>query len=284
MNDTASSAPVATPDIKTDPISTLQTNPTIPTISKKIDNQLNKVETKSDVKLDAKEESINLGKINDSVQQMIDSTSVASKESIDKSINKSNIQNVPDKVIDAFTQLGNLINNQTAPQLAHPLQRVVSDFSVTQANYSLKMRDAEPGINETKIELSTPSISSVMKEGYDAKIKIYPPELGHVIAKLRVDKNSTDLVILTENSHVKGIVESNLPKLREHFQQAGINLTDIQVHTSLSDAKEQNSQQEGQRHHESYSLKEYTNEINNKQTIAPEEEKKSPNTIIDTYA
>ena len=236
------------------------------------------------VKLDAGSVTDVMNKLDDSAGQNIEDVKALSEKSFSQPVHQQDIQVVPDKITDAFVQLGNLINGQTAPHLSRSPQELSNDLHVERVDYTLGMKNIQQATNETSIELGMPSITSFLKEGYDAKIKIYPPELGHVIAKLRVDKNSTDLVIMTENNHVKGIVEANLPRLRDHFQQAGINLADLQVQVSPFESRNQGSHQEGQRNSKPDLAGEYIKESGGEQTAALLEVKKSLNTIIDTYA
>lgn len=217
----------------------------------------------------------------DPVQQDLSSTHVVSAVVTDQQVNHQDLQTVPHKFVDAFTQLGNLVNTQTMAQFNHSPS---TTLSAQQPVYTAQLNTQHPVNYATEIEYTTPSVTSFMKDTYDANIKIYPPELGHVTAKLRLDKNNAELMILTDNNHVKGIIEANLPKLREHFQQADINLTNIQVQTQSSSAREQAEQrQQQQQQSANNATHQQPSSLN-----APSEPSKTVvkeiNSLIDTYA
>lgn len=177
------------------------------------------------------------------------------------------------KYKDAFIQLGQFINNQTN-QLYQSNQ--TSKFNQTPA--SLSNQEFNP-LYDLKFDVTSNIENTHLKESYDATIKIYPPELGFVTAKLKMDKNNVELMILTENNQVKHIIESNLSSLKQYFQQADVTLGQVDVQTRDT------THQQGS----SYSDKENTpnfvaenKEYETKQTKLPKN--KSENTIIDTYA
>ncbi|MEO8965513.1 MAG: flagellar hook-length control protein FliK, partial [Gammaproteobacteria bacterium] len=187
------------------------------------------------------------------------------------------LQHLENKHADTLIQLGSFINGHTVQYAANNPHLFTPDVSASQAgSKTLLQQDYQ-----TKIELMPPSVDALMKESYDAKIKIYPPELGHVIAKLRIDKNSAELMILTENVRVKEIIEANLPELRQNFQNADINLTNVHVQSTLTDTKDQTGQY--QRDSERSMDKENTNQQSN-EALSPNESPKKSETIIDTYA
>jgi len=185
------------------------------------------------------------------------------------------------KPLNTFTQLSHFINSYTMPASLMQLSPSnMSDANMARSTDG-QVRNSQHYQYEPKIEILSSSIDSLMKESYDAKIKIYPPELGHVTAKLRMDKDNGQLILLTESSRVKEIVEANLPQLQQHFKDANINVTQIQVQPSLLDTP--NQQDTNQRHANDFAARENTIEPN-EQKLSPNEKLKDPNTLIDTYA
>ena len=138
-----------------------------------------------------------------------------------------------DKHVQALTQMGEIINSHTA----HLSDALPQHSEITETDYVSTAKKVVGNDYETKIELHPETLDSMLKTTYSANIKIYPPELGHVLAKLKVDKDSTQLLIMTENNTVKQIVEASLSQLRDNFQQADINLSSIQVVTSDTQGK-----------------------------------------------
>lgn len=184
------------------------------------------------------------------------------------------------QAMDTMMQLGGLLNAQVAEHLGlGDTSSLVAPPVVTQTTYADSAQQIE---SRAEIELLPQTIESIMKESVNAQIKLYPPELGSVIAKLRVGKNSTELTIVTENDRVKQVVEASLTKLRDHFQQADISLSNVQVQTASIDssAKQMNQQQQ----EKGRSL--YSNDIIDREesSVVSVEPQKKKNTLVDTYA
>lgn len=180
------------------------------------------------------------------------------------------------KYVSALTQLGSMINAHTSPT---PVQLDKTTLPAAPSDhFANTLQHLQP---EMTVNIVPQSIDSLNKEAYEAKIKIYPPELGQVLAKLSVHNNNAQLVILTENDHVKQVVESNLSQLKQQFQQADINLTQVQVETHSASSRDQFSN--NQNNNEQNQGKSYLSDVN-KLPNSPEQSKKSTDSIIDTYA
>ncbi|MCW5588683.1 MAG: flagellar hook-length control protein FliK [Legionellales bacterium] len=66
---------------------------------------------------------------------------------------------------------------------------------------------------------------------HSAEIKIYPPDLGTIHAKIKMDGTQADLSFTTQHSAVKDALENSLPRLRELLAQSGLSLGDVSVAT-----------------------------------------------------
>jgi flagellar hook-length control protein FliK len=190
----------------------------------------------------------------------------------------ADIQN--NKYASALTQLGSFINAHTLQHV--PAAAAHQDFNVASTTYTDHVKKIAPTDFETKVDFVPQSLDSAMKDTYKVNLKIYPPELGHVIAKIKVSKDNAELIILTETNAVKEIVEANLSQLRENFQRADINLTtiDVQTQTPQSNSKEQGAP--NQQDSSASTRAENSNELN-QQSLSSEGSRTS-NSIIDTYA
>lgn len=186
---------------------------------------------------------------------------------------------VPDNINTTLTDISQVLN-QAAPtvQLSTPTNPLT---------LNAKAEALQPSANTpVQIEFSPVSLAAVGKEVYNAQIKIHPPELGNVIAKLKLDKDGANLTILAENNVVKGIVEANLPALREHFQRADIPLNQIQVQV---DAKPNNpplfadENREQRPQNQSNQYKSGQEEVEN-QNKDHNTTKTKLNSLVDTYA
>lgn len=181
------------------------------------------------------------------------------------------------KFVNSLVQMGELINHHTKLHASDDVQLPTANVSSDYSAVLNKLKATAPEIHIEKL----PTNNIIMHETYSANIKIYPPELGSVLAKLKVGPSGAELIILTENDKVKEIVQSNLNQLREQFQQANINLSNIDVQTSQLAAKDQNDHNKQAR--ENVATREQTDDIN-QQPTKQENSKRTITSIIDTYA
>ena len=76
-----------------------------------------------------------------------------------------------------------------------------------------------------------------------AEIHLNPAELGPLSVKINVQQDSTQVVFTSQHAQVRDALEQQLPRLREMFEEQGLNLVDVEVSDqSLS----QGSQSEGE--------------------------------------
>jgi hypothetical protein len=64
-----------------------------------------------------------------------------------------------------------------------------------------------------------------------ARLHIHPEHLGSIDIRLRVDGDSAQVSFSAANSQVREVLEQSLPRLREMFAEAGLELTDAGVDT-----------------------------------------------------
>lgn len=180
----------------------------------------------------------------------------------------------------ALTTLGHMIQEQTAPIGKPVLSEKFSeaDFSHIKQTVSQTAELAEAPV---KIDIAG-TLEPLKKEAYTANIKIYPPELGSVIAKLKITKNTAELTLTTENDRVKQVVEANLPALRDHFIRSDLNLTSVEVRVELANtdvSDQQLKQQADQQKSENGVVDEGIKQNTKKQELI----KKRLNSLVDTY-
>ena len=241
-------------------------------------------------------------------QQLIDSTQVANKAvkkafSIDMHLPEiTNNSKVADEVIantttnqsvvfekltseqenkyfQAISQLGNAVNASTTQQYKVNLPANTTNMT-QQANESGYINESGTPDVHFNVELLPQTIDSLAKQTYDAKIRIYPPELGHITASLKIDRNTAELTIIAQNDHVKSIIESNMPQLRQNFQQADITLSSVQVQTATSGNKDtSDNNQQGN----NPIFGQQRDELGNKQ-LSDQKQGNKPNSLVDTYA
>lgn len=196
-----------------------------------------------------------------------------------------NFTETNNKFTDAMVQMGHIVQKQVTQALSQDSQvsqdsRLAQSRSVDTQSLIQDMQGEESGL---QIELLPVSARLPGEESYSAHIKIHPPELGSVLAKLKIDKNGTQLVIIAENHRVKEIVESNLYQLRENFQKIDIQITDVQVDVQSSShgTYEQNSEQK--KSSDSFMSDEERGQTD-KQMTETRTPSKKVTSLVDTYA
>src|SRR5579885_77480 len=192
------------------------------------------------------------------------------------------MDNQKNKYVDSLVQLGNMINAQTTLAF-NDREASVTPSSNASGSYADIFNKLNQHDYDLKIDLLPPSQDALMKESYDAHIKIYPPELGAVVAKLKLDKNNAELIIVTEHNRVKEVIQANIVQLRENFQNADINLTNIQVDVQTS---QQGSEQYTSNNNYSNDATNNSDDFGSKNKPI-ENNKPQPqrlNSLVDTYA
>lgn len=189
-------------------------------------------------------------------------------------------QDENNKYTDALKQLGNMINQHTS-QLLDNNQISRMNLQKPSATYSETMQKILNPVIEPKIEISSSTLSGIARELHQADIRVHPPELGRVLAKLKVHENTAELVIVTQSSRVKEIVEANLQQLKDNFQQSSISLSSInvEVQTADSNARDQYSKKQQDNDLGSEMLKNDSNQMNQKE----DNRARVIDSIIDTY-
>lgn len=183
--------------------------------------------------------------------------------------------------IDALIEMSGIINNKTSNLMnEQPVPNVKSDGQTDYANTARSINQPE---YELKIELQSQAFDLSGKEVYHANIKIHPPELGAVIAKLKIDKNNAELIIVAENNQVKSIVEANLSQLKESFQKHDINITSVQIDVQNPQSGMSDQSSKEQRAQDSSENKDQAADTRKSET-AKKEAKQKLNSLIDTYA
>lgn len=194
------------------------------------------------------------------------------------SLNRQDSKEV--QYFNALTQLGHFINHQTTQYALN--NNVAPASELSKIDYGTLLKSPPPVDHEFKIELSS-SLQDISKQAnYTANIKIYPPKLGEVLAKLKIDKDSISLVILLENRVVHELVQSSLDQLKATFQQANINLSHIELQTSEMGTQYQEGK--GQSSPERFVQNEESSEIMGETGESSKTSTNELNSIIDTYA
>jgi flagellar hook-length control protein FliK len=121
--------------------------------------------------------------------------------------------------------------------------------------------------------------SSLKVEGYTAKIKVYPPDLGQITAEILINKGMAELTLSADSSQVRHFIESNLQPLRDSFQNANIQLNDVLMQQSSSSDRQELPQHKNS----GFEGSEYHQDDRQDESFRQPEHRQSKS-IIDTYA
>ena len=98
---------------------------------------------------------------------------------------------------------------------------------------TIEMNAREPQIFASRVATHLRVIKS--QGGGEAKVNLHPAELGRMSISVITEGSETKVAFTVETAQAKQAIESNLPRLREMLEQAGLSLAD-------SDVAEQNHQ------------------------------------------
>jgi flagellar hook-length control protein FliK len=114
---------------------------------------------------------------------------------------------------------------------------------------------------------------------YQMNIRVNPPELGPVHAKIKMSKNRVELVIVTRNHATEQTIKLHLPQLTEKFSQSSLRLDVTVQHAGTS--MDQGDQQPSNKVFD-YTPDELTQGFQRKSQSA-EKSKENEDALIDTY-
>ncbi len=124
-----------------------------------------------------------------------------------------------------------------------------------------------------KIEQSQRDLDS-----YHLNIRINPPELGPITARLKVNKNKVELNIMTNNAQVEQVVKAHLATLTEQFNQSSMQLENVWVnHSDLAGQQYENPAPHTQQYDQEIQ------KVNTPQTQVADKTKKTSDALIDAY-
>ena len=87
-------------------------------------------------------------------------------------------------------------------------------------------------------------VSMMMKGGFQtAEMKLNPASLGPVEIKMSITDDQAKIQFISAHAQVREAIDQSLPKLREMFEQQGIDLVDVDIsqYSESDDDKERNS-------------------------------------------
>lgn len=186
-----------------------------------------------------------------------------------------------------------VVIKQNFNEIANTLQTVVTQHIqhvAEQPHTNIEFNDIiakasapqERAPTEPMVSIEHPIVNDKNNE-YKAWIQIHPPELGRILATLKVTGNTAEITLHTSNATARNILHADMPVIQESLQKADIQVKHIQVEQFTTQS------QTGNQHNDrSHSQKnQFTDNelpqqpINVKQSRV--EKEIDPNSTVDTY-
>lgn len=149
-------------------------------------------------------------------------------------------KNIPDlKQVNAqlFNQLVNQANLKKQPIVDNALQTTAVPGIIM--NQSLSMHSSEAVLPAITVSPENAQWNSQVGDRINwmvnnnmqrVEIRLDPPELGNLDIRLNMAKdNQASILVHVTNATAKEAIESAIPRLREMFEQQGLDLTDVDV-------------------------------------------------------
>jgi flagellar hook-length control protein FliK len=132
-----------------------------------------------------------------------------------------------------------------------------------------------PRIDITNMQTQYNSSDTTIIDGYSARLKIHPPELGEISAEIVLNNGKASLNIQVENVSVKNMLENQLHKLHDSLNASDLSLKNINIREQASEER-QNAQERADR----YKLMQENNAESDEKAVVI----KLQNSLIDAYA
>jgi flagellar hook-length control protein FliK len=269
-----------TPETPATPITSAANAPTPPIAIEKKPLELRK-DTKELTK--AADMLINLALLN---QTKSESTTTKTNASVD--LLPTSTDNMPDqKVVMSLQQMAEWVQAKVNAEPA--LTKGMPQVDTRQTFAMLQSETAVGGAAtpakaafEARVEVNqVMSNAELNLTTYHANIKIYPPELGKITAKMKMDKNEATLEITAENKQVKALLQGHLNTLREQFTSSNIHLNKIEI--VLADPKEASTANPNGRREKEETGETLASEPNETKAPQAKTSKKTSENVVDAY-
>lgn len=149
-------------------------------------------------------------------------------------------KNIPDlKQVNAqlFNQLVNQANTKKQPMIDNAVQTAAAPGIMM--NQSVSMHSSEAVLPAITVSPENAQWNSQVGDRINwmvnnnmqrVEIRLDPPELGNLDIRLNMAKdNQASILVHVTNATAKEAIESAIPRLREMFEQQGLDLTDVDV-------------------------------------------------------
>jgi flagellar hook-length control protein FliK len=123
--------------------------------------------------------------------------------------------------------------NERAPQTAASREAAAAQILQNPALAGRLQASMTPNIINERIQYMMSANKQV------ADIQLDPPELGALQVRVTTQNDQTNVSFVVANAAVRDVLEQQMPKLREFFEQQGLELGDVDVSDQQSQAQQE---------------------------------------------
>lgn len=191
----------------------------------------------------------------------IDNQTKTLKKTLDNWTQSVNRPEQPQQVMPATNQPANFSQEFSKKLSSTPLPTKADSTALTMQLDHLEPSTTEPGV-------------------FHVKIRVNPPELGPIHANIKMNHNTVEIQILTNNAHAEQVVKAHVSALVAQFSESSLQLNTIVV-------QQQATTSGGQDQQDSPQTPEYNDEqiqqplVNNAQ--ADDKKQTRSNKLVDAY-
>ena len=181
---------------------------------------------------------------------------------------------------DALAMLGQ------EPVLAQPGATAITPFTATAR--------LDTAVGNIAVPITHPNWSNNLGESIKwmvqqhtqrADFRLVPPDLGMLEVRVQLNNNQTNITFSSPHAQVCDAVESALPRLREMFGQAGLQLGDVNVNVSHQSLSQQHAQNGGSQTPGHGSENNHSDESNDAITgVTSSQSQRYDTGLVDVYA
>lgn len=122
------------------------------------------------------------------------------------------------------------VSNVTNSVLQQALQKLNLSTPEIDPSHEILTKDKVPFSPTTEAQTLVTSIQEGDSVLHTAFLKIYPPELGPVIAKIKMNSNNeAELSLLTSNAQTRDVLVANIQNIKENFSESDMMLHKVHV-------------------------------------------------------
>lgn len=138
------------------------------------------------------------------------------------------------------SQTTNSLKDTAPPDTPNVTENVTTTTTVTSTQQlNEPARLAEAPKNEVVAQVVNQIDKMVKTNRSSVRLQLYPEELGHIDLKITTTKNGIGVTMIADSSSTQDALRSDMNNLKQNMQQAGIQLSDLNIGQGQNSNKQQ---------------------------------------------